>query len=88
MGTKVTIQDVYVEQQKQKLQIDRLVSDAESEKLVRRDRNKGIDEENESICDRLDKLEKWQSEFKGAWMVFIIIGVLLSIAATIIALVK
>lgn len=58
-------------------QINRLVSDAESEKLVRRDRNKDIDH-------RLGELEKWQAKWGGALIALAVIATVCSIVAVVI----
>lgn len=60
--------------QKLELQINRLVSDAESEKEFRKQRNREIEE-------RLRKLEEWKSELTGK---LVVIGILGTILASII----
>lgn len=60
-----------------KFQIDRLVADAESEKLVRRDRNKDIDK-------RLADIEKWQAKWGGALIALGVIATVCSIVAVVI----
>jgi hypothetical protein len=60
-------------------QINRLVSDAESEKMVRRDRNKDIDK-------RLADIEKWIAKWGGAFVALGIIATILSIVAFVIKL--
>jgi flagellar motor component MotA len=58
-------------------QINRLVSDAESEKNVRRDRNKDIDK-------RLSEIEKWIAKWGGAFVALGIVATLLSIIGFVI----
>lgn len=58
-------------------QINRLVADAESEKEVRRDRNREIDR-------RLVEIEKWQAKWGGALIALGIIATLVSVATMII----
>jgi len=55
-------------------QINRLVADAESEKGVRRDRNKEIDR-------RLSEIEKWQAKWGGALIALGVIATICSIIA-------
>lgn len=58
-------------------QINRLVSDAESEKNVRRDRNKDIDK-------RIAEIEKWIAKWGGAFVALGIVATILSIVAFVI----
>lgn len=58
-------------------QINRMVSDAESEKDVRRDRNKEIDR-------RLSEIEKWQAKWGGALIALGVIATVCSIVAVVI----
>jgi flagellar motor component MotA len=58
-------------------QINRLVSDAESEKDVRRERNKDIDK-------RLSDIEKWIAKWGGAFVALGIVATILSIVAFVI----
>lgn len=58
--------------QKLELQINRLVSDAESEKEFRKQRNREIEE-------RLRKLEEWKSELHGRIVVSVsIVGLVVT----------
>ncbi len=63
------------------MQIERLISDAESEKENRRLRNKDHD-------DRLYKLEQWQAKWAGGLIAVSIICTILSIIAVSISLFK
>lgn len=62
-------------------QIDRLVSDAESEKNGRRMHNAAV---NKRIAD----LELWQAKWAGALAAFSILALALSIMAVLISLTK
>ncbi len=60
------------------LQINRLVSDAESEKEFRKQRNREIEE-------RLRKLEEWKSEIHGKIVVSVsIVGVIVAALVSLI----
>lgn len=60
-------------------QVNRLVSDAESEKEVRRDRNKEIDR-------RILAIEMWQAKWAGALIAITVIASILSISAILITI--
>lgn len=66
--------EILMKLQAMELQIGRLVSDAESEKEFRKQRNIEIEE-------RLRKIEEWKSELTGK---LVIIGVLGTVLASII----
>ncbi len=72
------IQEIFLKLERIELQVGRLVADAESEKEVRRDRNKEIDR-------RLASLEKWQAQWGGA---LIALGVIATIISLITAFIK
>lgn len=72
------ITEVLIELGNIKTQLNRLIADAESEKEVRRDRNKEIDR-------RLAELEKWQAKWGGA---LIALGIVATIVSLITAFIK
>lgn len=64
-------QEILMKLQAMKFQIDRLVSDAESEKEFRKLRNAEIEK-------RLREIEEWKSELNGKLIVIGIIGTILA----------
>lgn len=81
MENEEHIQQMRVTVQRMADQIDRLVSDAESEKETRRRRNDRTDA-------RLEKLERWQAQWAGAIIAISIIGSILSITAILLNVLK
>lgn len=77
MLSEEKIQEILQQLEALKFQVGRLVSDAESEKEVRRDRNKDIDK-------RLSDIEKWIAKWGGAFVALGIVATLLSIVAFVI----
>lgn len=71
------IQEIFLQLEKITGQLARLVSDAESEKETRRDRNKEIDR-------RLAELEKWQAKWGGALIALGVIATICSVIAVVI----
>lgn len=67
-------QEILMKLQGLEFQVGRLVSDAESEKEFRKQRNREIE-------DRLRDLEQWKSELNGK---LVVIGILGTILASII----
>lgn len=70
-------QEILLQLARMEQQINRLVSDAESEKDVRRDRNKEIDR-------RLAELEKWQAQWGGALIALGAVATIISIVSLIV----
>lgn len=67
-------QEILMKLQAMEFQINRLVSDAESEKEFRKQRNREIEE-------RLRKIEEWKSELTGK---LVVIGILSTVLASIV----
>lgn len=73
------IQEIFLKLERIELQVGRLVSDAESEKELRKDRNKETDR-------RLSEIEKWQAKWGGALIALGIIATIISIVTAFIKL--
>lgn len=79
MHNEDKIQDMLSKLEKIEFQVSRLVSDAESEKHVRRDRNREIDR-------RIAEIEKWQAKWGGALIALGVIATIISIVTAFIKL--
>lgn len=77
MHSDEKIQEIFIQLETIKGQLNRLVSDAESEKQVRRRRNEEIDR-------RLAEIEKWQAKWGGALIALGVIATVCSLIAMVI----
>jgi hypothetical protein len=71
-------------------QVDRIVSDAESEKNFRKERNNNIDRQLETVRGDISELKQWKAELHGRIVVTISVAsiVITGIIALLIKLVK